>query len=74
LRDDVFVDSEMFLMIDFVNLKIKPIQFFRDVHTDKMCVHVFIKLSDHTCINICPVLKKNIKKILRTVVLVQWIR
>jgi hypothetical protein len=30
--DDVSVDSESLLVIDFVNLKIKPTQFFRGKH------------------------------------------
>jgi hypothetical protein len=49
VRGDVPVDSEMFLVTDFVNLKIKSAQSFRDAHRDRMCVHVF---SAHTHINI----------------------
>jgi hypothetical protein len=30
-------------MTDFVNLKIKSTQPFRDVHINIMCVHVFIE-------------------------------
>jgi hypothetical protein len=54
--DDVFVDSETFLVTDFVNLKIKSAQFFRDAHRDRLCVHVFIRVSgsyvyDYICLN-----------------------
>jgi hypothetical protein len=50
---DVPVDSDAFLMTDFVNLKIKPTQSFRCVHMSKMCVRVFIRMSTHTCMSIC---------------------
>jgi hypothetical protein len=40
VRDDVSVDSEILLMIDFVNLKIKPTQSFRGAHRDRVCVCV----------------------------------
>jgi hypothetical protein len=42
----------MLLVTDFVNLKIKPAQSFRDGHTGKMYVRVFIEVSAHTYINI----------------------
>jgi hypothetical protein len=35
-------------VIDFVNLKIKPIQSFRYTHKDRVCACVFIKISVHT--------------------------
>jgi hypothetical protein len=41
-RDDVPVDSETLLVIDFVNLKIKPAHSFRCAHRSMVCVHVFI--------------------------------
>jgi outer membrane protein W len=40
--DDVTVDSDVLLVIDFVNLKIKPTQSFKDAHRGKVCVHIFI--------------------------------
>jgi hypothetical protein len=49
---DVPVNSEMLLVIDFVNLNIKSAQFFGGVHKDRMCVRVFIGVSAHTCITI----------------------
>jgi hypothetical protein len=52
VRGDVPVNSEMFLVTDFMNLKIKSAQSFRDAHRDRMCVHVFIRVSAHTHINI----------------------
>jgi hypothetical protein len=55
------IDNETFLMIDFVNLKIKLTQSFRGVHRGRVYVHIFIGMSDHTCINICicPVFLKK---------------
>jgi hypothetical protein len=53
MRVDVPVDSETFLVTDFMNLKIKPTQSFRVAHMGKMCVHVFIEMSAHTYMNIC---------------------
>jgi hypothetical protein len=38
--DDVFVDSETLLVTDFVNLKIKPTQSFKDAHRDGVCVYI----------------------------------
>jgi hypothetical protein len=50
---DVSVDSDVLLMTDFVNLKIKPAQSFGCVHRSKMYVRVFIRMSTHTCMSIC---------------------
>jgi hypothetical protein len=50
--DDVFIDSEILLVIDFMNLKIKSAQSFRSAYKDRMCVRVFIRVSAHTYINI----------------------
>jgi hypothetical protein len=46
--DDIPVDSETLLVTDFLNLKIKPTQSFKDAHKDRIYVHVFIWMSDHT--------------------------
>jgi hypothetical protein len=62
VRDDVSVDSELLLMTDFVDLKIKLTQFFRGAHRGRVCVCVFIDVSAHTYISICVCtvfLKKN---------------
>jgi hypothetical protein len=40
---DVPIDSEMLLMTDFMNLKIKSAQSFGGDYIGRMCVHVFIK-------------------------------
>jgi hypothetical protein len=59
---DVPVDSEAFLVTDFVNFKIKPAQSYECAHRGRMCVRVFIGVSAHTCMSIyvCTVfLKKN---------------
>jgi hypothetical protein len=37
VEDDVSVDSEVLLVTDFVNLKIKPAQFFRCAHRGRVC-------------------------------------
>jgi hypothetical protein len=41
-------EFEALLVIEFVNLKIKPTQFLKDAHIDSLCVHVFIGVSAHT--------------------------
>jgi hypothetical protein len=50
--DDVPIDSDMLLVTDFVNLKIKPTQSFRNTYKNMMCVYVLIKMNTHTYINI----------------------
>jgi hypothetical protein len=61
---DVPVDNESFLVIDSVNLKIKPTQSFRYAHRGRVCVHVFIGMSTHTCMSMCvsTVFQKNKKE------------
>jgi hypothetical protein len=54
---DVPVNSDTLLMIDFVNLKIKLTQSFRCAYRGRMCVRVFIRISDRMCI--CTVILKN---------------
>jgi hypothetical protein len=58
---DISIDSNALLVIDFVNLKIKPAQSFRDAHRNRVCVRVFIGMSAHTCmiICVCTVFLKN---------------
>jgi hypothetical protein len=62
VRDDVFINNETFLIIDFINLKIKSAQSFGDAHIDRVCVRVFIWINVRTCISIyvCTVFLKNI--------------
>jgi hypothetical protein len=55
---NVTVDSETFLVIDFINLKIKSTQSFKDVHKNRVCVHMFIEASACTYINMYYVSKK----------------
>jgi hypothetical protein len=50
---DVPVDSEVLLVTDFINLKIKPTQSFGVAHRGRVCVRVFIGMSAHTCMSIC---------------------
>jgi hypothetical protein len=52
VEGDIPIGSDALLVTDFVNLKIKLVQSFGDVHRGRMCVHVFIGVSDHTCMNI----------------------
>jgi hypothetical protein len=58
---DIPVDSNTFLVTDFVNLKIKPTQFFRCAHRGRIYMCVFIELSVHTYMNIyvCSVFLKK---------------
>jgi hypothetical protein len=52
VEDDVSVDSDTLLVTDFMNLKIKPTQSFEGNHRDRMCAHVFIGMSAHTCMSV----------------------
>jgi hypothetical protein len=49
---DALVDSETLLVTDFVNLKINPTQSFECAHISRVCVHMFIWMSAHTCMSI----------------------
>jgi hypothetical protein len=40
VKSVVFIDSETFLVTDFINLTIKPVQFFRCGHMSRMCVYI----------------------------------
>jgi hypothetical protein len=51
--DDVSVDSEALLVINFMNLKIKSAQSFEGAHRSKVCVRVFIGMCAHICMSIC---------------------
>jgi hypothetical protein len=59
--DDVSIDNKTFLVTDFVNLKIKSVQSFRNAHKNKVCVRVFIRVCVHICMNIyvCTMLLKK---------------
>jgi hypothetical protein len=48
--DDVLIDA--FMVTDFVNLKIKPTQSFRDVYRSRVHVRMPIKLNAHTCMRV----------------------
>jgi hypothetical protein len=47
VEDDVSVDSETLLVIEFINLKINLAQSFKNAYKNRMCTHIFIKVSDH---------------------------
>jgi hypothetical protein len=55
------VGGESFLLIDFVNIKIKLTQSFGGAHRDRVCMYIFIGVSAHTymTIYICTVFKKK---------------
>jgi hypothetical protein len=57
VEDDIPIESETILVIDFVNLKIKLSQSFRCIHKDKMYVCMFIGMSNHIYIymSICVI-------------------
>jgi hypothetical protein len=61
MRGDIPVDSDVLLMTDFINLKIKPTQSFRSAYKSKMDVRVFIEVNTHTYISIyvCSVFLKK---------------
>jgi hypothetical protein len=62
VRDDIPVDSDALLVIDFMNLKIKSAQSFGGAHNDRVCVRVFIWVSARTymSIYICTIFLKKI--------------
>jgi hypothetical protein len=70
VRGNVSVDNDVLLVTDFVNLKIKSAQSFRNVHRGRIYVYVFIYVSAHTCISIyvCNVFLKKELVIVETVV------
>jgi hypothetical protein len=47
---DVPINSDALLVINFVNLKIKSTQSFRDANRSSMYVCMFIEVSDHVLI------------------------
>jgi hypothetical protein len=49
---DVPVDSEMLLVTDFVNLKIKSSQSFGGTHRGRVYIYVFIEVNTHMCMSI----------------------
>jgi hypothetical protein len=53
VEDNISIDSEMLLVINFVNLKIRPNQSFRCAHRGGVYVRVFIGVSAYTCMGIC---------------------
>jgi hypothetical protein len=50
VKDDIFVDNDVFLMIDFINLKIKSVQSFRDVHKNNVYIYIFIRMRMRSCV------------------------
>jgi hypothetical protein len=51
--DDVSVDNETLFVTDLVNFKIKPVQSFKCANRDRVCMRVFIGVSDRTYMSIC---------------------
>jgi hypothetical protein len=52
VEGDVSIDSKIFFVTDFVNLKIKSTQFFRGAHKGMVYVRLFIGISAHMCMSI----------------------
>jgi hypothetical protein len=50
--DDVPIDNDVLLVIDFVNLKIKSDQSFRGDHRYRVCVRLFIRMNAYICMSI----------------------
>jgi competence protein ComGF len=53
---DIYIDNEMLLVTDFVNLKIKSAQPFRYAHINRIYICLFIEVNAHKC----TVFKKKI--------------
>jgi hypothetical protein len=52
VEDDVSVDSEILLVTDFVNLKIKSAQSFKYANRGRVYIHVSIDMSTRMYISI----------------------
>jgi hypothetical protein len=50
---DVHINNKTFFVTDFVNLKIKSTQSFKDTYINRLYVYMFMVISAHTYINIC---------------------
>jgi hypothetical protein len=51
--NDVLIDSDVFLVTDFINLKIKQTQSFKDIYRSRVYVCVFIVECSYIYMNIC---------------------
>jgi hypothetical protein len=62
VEDDVPINNETLLVINFMNLKIKSTQSFRYAHRVRVYMCVFIEVNAHTCMSIyvCTVFLKKI--------------
>jgi hypothetical protein len=49
---DVLIESDVLLVSDFMNLKIKSTQSFRGAYRGRLCARVFTEVSAHTCMSI----------------------
>jgi hypothetical protein len=58
VKDDVFVDNDVFLVTDFINFKTKVAQFFKDVYKDRVYIHIFIKVSTHRYLHLYRAFKQ----------------
>jgi hypothetical protein len=45
VEDDIPINSDAFLVTDFVNIKINLCQFFKCAHRNRVCMRVFIGVS-----------------------------
>jgi hypothetical protein len=53
---DTTVDSDALFVTDFLNLKIKSVQYFRCAYRSRVCVPMFIGMSAYTYMSILSVL------------------
>jgi hypothetical protein len=51
--------QQVVLVINFINLKIKSTQFFRCDHRNRVCVLIFIEISNHEYLCLYCVSKKT---------------
>jgi hypothetical protein len=42
VEGDIPVDSKELLITDFVNLKIKPTQYFKDAHNNRIYIYIYL--------------------------------
>jgi hypothetical protein len=61
VEGDVSVESEALLVTDFMNLKIKSVQSFKNAHKSKMCVYVSECSYIYKYLYLYHILKKRVQ-------------
>jgi hypothetical protein len=49
---NISIDNKIFLVIDFMNLKIKSVQSFKDSYISRLYLRMLIDVSSNICMNI----------------------